>query len=155
MRLYLLLGAGLVLLNSSLYQTILAPHAEIRTVTVGKGVATILRSAHGKTLLIDAGSDAGILRAVGTTIPMWERHLGAIILTSDDGKSRGGLAALADRYRFPEPTSFGTPDLPYGLSLSFDGSRITVIAPHTYSVSYGATTLAFSSSTPERTFTLK
>ncbi|HEX8946698.1 MAG TPA: hypothetical protein VF829_00580 [Candidatus Paceibacterota bacterium] len=157
MRIYLLLSIGLVLLNISLYRAILFPSTLIRTAVVGKGMTTIIRTTHGKTLLIDTGSDAGVLRAIGTTLPMWERHLDGVILTGDDSKSRGGLPELAERYQFPEPLRYGVRGAPsYGTPVVFDGdTRITVIAPHTYTVSYGATTLAFSSSTPERTLRVK
>lgn len=160
-RLYLLLFAGLAVANISIYRNVATPPwVEIRSFQIGKGTALLLHSPHGKTLLIDTGGDAGILRALGTTLPMWQRRIDGVILTSADGKSTGGLRELADRYHIPEPIRFGTSrmrePLPYGTPIAFDtNTRITVIAPHTYSVSYGATTLAFSSSTPERIFYMR
>lgn len=160
MSVYILVCAGLIVANAFIYKEVTAAaHVEIRSFLIGKGSAVLVRSARGKTLLIEAGSDAGILRALGTTLPMWERDIDGIILTSGDGKSTGGLPELADRYHIPEPIRFGTSrkgePLPYGAPIAFDtDTHITVIAPHTYIISYGGTTLAFSSSTPVRTYRL-
>jgi len=128
--------------------------AEIRVFSVGKGNAIIVQTPRNKTLLIDAGSDAGILRELGRVMPMWRRSIDAVILTSADTKSMGGLPDVMSRYHTPAPVRFGAPlSNPYGTTLTFDNDmHITVIAPHTLTISYGATTFAFSSSTPVLTY---
>ena len=152
----LLIFCGLLIANISIYRAVYAPKmSEIRVFSVGKGNAIIVQTPRNKTLLIDAGSDAGILRVLGSVLPMWRRSIDAVILTSADTKSTGGLPDVTSRYHTPAPVRFGarTSSIPYGTTLTFDTDmHITVIAPHTLTISYGATAFAFSSSTPALTY---
>ncbi len=97
---YLLLFIGLVFGNISVYKTIFAPPVlEVRILEAGKGSAILLRGPGGKTVLIDTGSDASILRALGSALPMWERSLDAVILTSRSAASSGALPDVQSRYK--------------------------------------------------------
>lgn len=87
--------------NVLVYRAILAPDIlEVRVLDVGeKGSAILVRSPSGKTLLIDAGRDAGILRALGSTLPPWQRSIDAVLVTNKSTRSAGGLPEVIDRYR--------------------------------------------------------
>lgn len=97
---YLFIVCGLLVANTLIYRAILAPRPlTISTLEVGKGNATLVRTQSGATILIDTGSDASILRALGTILPPWQRSLDAVILTSDKKASVGGLPDVLSRYR--------------------------------------------------------
>src|SRR3989344_7589612 len=69
--------------NISVYQAILAPPVlEVAVLEVGKGNAVLVHTSHDKIILIDTGPDASILRALGSALPMWQRDIDAVILTS-------------------------------------------------------------------------
>jgi hypothetical protein len=153
MKVWLLVFIALVIANVAIYRTLYAtPVLEIHVFHVGSpvsgGNAILVHTPRNKTLLIDTGSDASIVRALGGTLPMWQRCIDALVFTSTDAKSTGGLPAISNRYTIPTPLRFGI-QIPYGSSLTFDtDTHITIIAPHTITISYGATSFAFSSSTP-------
>lgn len=150
-RFYFFLFCGLIAANISVYKALFTPRVlEVRVLSVGKGDATLVRTPGGKTLLIDAGPDASILRALGSALPMWQKYIDAIILTSPKTPFVGGLPEVESRYHISTPViHIGDAAAPYGASFAFDNSLITIIAPATLSISYGATTLATSSTTPE------
>lgn len=138
----------LVAANIGIYRSAFAPDVlAAQVLHVGKGTAILVRSPRGGTLLVDAGGDAGILRALGEALPMWQRDIDTLILTSSDGLSTGGLSAMEDRYRVRDTQRFGTA-VPYGAAVSFGQARILVTAPHRTVISYGASVLAVSSTTP-------
>ena len=148
---YLFLLCGLIAANSTIYRAMFAPRIPTVTVlAVGKGDAALVQTPSGKTLLIDTGSDASILRALGTALPMWQRQFDAVIITGTATSEAGGLADVTRRYRIPPPVRFGPErDMPYGAHLMFEtGTEIVVIAPGVFTVSYGAISLVISSSTP-------
>lgn len=148
-RWLMLLIAVLCIANSLVYRALLAPHTLTVTVLhVGKGGAVLVRTPHGETLLIDTGPDAGILRALGTALPPWQRHLDAVIFSGTKTSLVGGLPEVERRYRIDTRVSVGGTAAPYGAPLSFDQTVIDVIAPGTLSISYGTATLNVSSSTP-------
>src|SRR3989344_2937998 len=85
--------------NINVYQAILAPPVlEMTVLEVGKGNAVLVHTPHDKTILIDAGPDASILRALGSALPMWQREIDTVILTSSASRSAGGLSAVQSRY---------------------------------------------------------
>ena len=148
--LYIFVFFGLVVANVSIYTAVFAqPVLEVRVFTIGKGNAALVRTPDSKTLLVDTGSDASILRALGGALPVWKRKIDTVLLTSADAKSKGGLPSLTDRYRVSATKQFGVPELPYGTPVGFDTVRVTVAAPHVFTVSYGQTSLSISSTTPE------
>ena len=107
-----------------------------------------MHTPDGKTILVDTGPDAGILRALGLALPMWQRSIDAVILTGTKTSFVGGLPEVQDRYRVSKIMRIGNTTTPYGTSLLFDNARIKIIAPATLSIFYGATTFNISSSTP-------
>lgn len=135
--------------NISVYQAILAPRVlEVTVLGAGKGNAVLVHTPHGKTILIDAGPDASILRALGSALPMWQRNIDAVILTGTKTSFVGGLPEVENRYNVSTRAHVGDSVAPYGTSFMFDNARIEIIAPSTLTLSYGATTFNISSSTP-------
>lgn len=146
MSFYLTLFIVLVVANISVYRAIFAPRVLTVTVfkvgPVAKQVnATLVHSPNNKTILIDTGPDASILRALGGALPMWQRKIDAVILTSTKKAFSGGLPEVQSRYRVTRTFSSDT-------SYSFDAVSITILAPGTLSISYGSSVLNISSSTP-------
>lgn len=151
--LYTLLFFVLIAANISVYRTIFAPHIlEVTILETGKDDAILVRSPNGKTILINTGPDASILRALGSVLPMWQRSIDAIVLTSSKASSVGGLPEVENRYHVLKLIYIGDTAAPYGTSLIFDGSHIEIIAPSTLTISYGATTFNISSSTPDGSY---
>jgi beta-lactamase superfamily II metal-dependent hydrolase len=154
---YLLLFCGLIVANIYLYEKIFAsPVLEVSVRTAGKGSVTIVRTPHHQTLLIDTGSDASILRALGEVLPPWQRNIDTVVLTGDKTSFTGGLSTIKSRYRIPDPLVIGGVAASYGSQLTFDTTTlITVIAPGTFTISHGSASLLISSSTEPRTYVLK
>ncbi|MCX6786425.1 MAG: hypothetical protein NTU85_01220 [Candidatus Kaiserbacteria bacterium] len=150
---YLILFLILAVGNVCIYKTIFAPEVlEISVMNVGKGSATLIRTPNKKIILIDAGPDASILRALGTVLPPWQRTIDAVILTGAKVSMVGGLPDIKSRYRIQTPIEFGTNSIPYGARLTLDAVSIKIISPATFSISYGSTSLNISSSTPAGTY---
>ncbi len=140
--------------NISVYQAILAPQVlEVAVLEVGKGNAVLVHTPHDKTILIDTGPDAGILRALGSMLPMWQRSIDAVILTGTKSSVAGGLPEVESRYDVVARMHVGDRAAPYGTSFMFDNARIEIIAPATLSISYGATTFDIFPSTPTGVYT--
>ncbi|HUY62623.1 MAG TPA: hypothetical protein VMV50_02450 [Candidatus Paceibacterota bacterium] len=98
-RRYLVIVCGLALLTSFVYRTILAPHVlAVTVIPVGKGTAVLVRTPRGTTFLIDTGPDAGIVRALGTALPEWDRRIDAVALTSMTAETAGGAPEVLGRY---------------------------------------------------------
>jgi len=153
---YLLLLCLLAAANVTIYRSVFAPPMlSVSVLAVGKGSATLVRTSSGKTLLIDTGPDASILRALGIALPEWQRSIDNVILTGEKAAFSGGLAALESRYRISTRTSIGDHTLPYGTGFTFDkNTTITIIAPGTFGISYGTNSLLISSTTPIGTYAL-
>lgn len=146
---YVLVFIGLLIGNVKVYQAIFAPPVlEVHVLAAGKSNAVLVKSPRGKTVLVDTGSDASILRALGSALPMWQRHIDAVILSSTKSAAVGGLPDVQRRYRVSQIMRIGGEDIPYGAPLLFDGARIEIFSLGTLSLSYGSTSLAISSSTP-------
>lgn len=149
--------AVLVVANVRVYKAILVPRAlEVSMLDAGdgkgKGNAVLVRAPSGAALLVDAGPDAGVLRALGLALPPWQRRIDAVILTGTKVSSVGGLSDVGKRYRVPTIARVGDAATPYGTSFAFGSSRITIIAPATFAVSYEAASINISSSTPAGTY---
>ncbi len=132
-----LLLVGLIFANVSVYKTIFAPRVLTVTVLgVGKGNATLLQTPTRKTILIDTGPDASILRALGGTLPMWRRDIDAVILTSSAAGSAGGLPSVQSRYHVSQIIRIGGADTPYGSTFELESSRIQIFAPSLFTLNY-------------------
>lgn len=102
MRMSWYLGAtvALVVANVFVYQALLAPHAlTAQALPVGEGQALLIHTPEGEYALIDTGKDAAILRALGETLPPWERTLEMLVLTEMSSSAAGGAADVISRYR--------------------------------------------------------
>ena len=146
---YLILFFILVAGNIYVYKELFAPRVlEISILEVGNGDAVLVRTPNKKTLLIDAGPDASILRALGTALPEWQRKIDAVILTSTKTSSVGGLSEVINHYNVPTILHSGS-DIPYGTPLVLGAVHAIIIAPDKLTISYGATSLDISSTTPK------
>lgn len=161
---YLLLLCGLLAINVSVYQTLFAPKVlKVTVFEVGKGLsadrqgtATLVQSPNKKTLLIDTGPDASILRSLGTALPEWQRHIDSVILTSGKASFAGGMPTVESRYHIKTHTSIGGETAPYGTQLPFDGNTlVTIIAPGTFTISQGSSSFLVSSTTQPKTYVFK
>ena len=152
-RVLIVLFLVLVVANIFIYKTIVAPNVlKVSVLEAGKGSAVFIQTQNRKTLLIDTGSDASILRALGTSLSEWKRNIDAVALTSDKTISTGGLSEVTSHYKVSNIMKFGTV-IPYGTQLTFDSVNISILAPQTIDVSYGASSLSISSSTPKGVYT--
>lgn len=96
---YALIGAALLIGNIVVWRAAFASRAlAVRELSAGKGVATLVRTPQRATILIDTGSDASILRALGTALPFYTRRIDVVVLTSDHVNMRGGLPFVLSRY---------------------------------------------------------
>jgi beta-lactamase superfamily II metal-dependent hydrolase len=151
---YAVLILILLAANVCVYQTIFAPHVlQISVLDVGKGNSVLIQTPNKKTILIDAGPDASILRAIGTTLPEWQKNIDEIILTGAKTSFTGGLPEVLNKYHVPTPLSFGTASNPYGSQIILDSVSIKIISPATLTISFGDTSLSISSSTPKGVYT--
>ncbi len=145
---YLILTfVGLVFANIFIYRNIFAaPVLTVNVFMVGKGTATFVQTPSARTILIDTGSDASILRALGSALPPWQRSIDAVVLTSASTKVTGGLSAIQGRYHISKIEKS-----PFGKTLSLDGISIQALStasPSAYQISYGNTSLTIASGTP-------
>ena len=154
LRYYVAVSIALGIVNVGIYKLIYTPKLlEVTVLEVGKGSATLVRTPSGKTLLIDTGPNASILRALGLALPEWQRSIDAIVLTSTSAKSTGGLPEVQNRYHTEEIINIGGLHIPYGTSFTFDrNANVIILAPNIFSISYGATYISISSTTPAGTY---
>src|SRR3989344_6613268 len=152
---YFLVFVGLLIGNVKVHQTIFAePLLTVSVLEAGKGHVILIRSPSRKTILIDTGSDASILRALGGALPMWQRKIDTVILTSSAARSADGLSVVQSRYHVAKIIRIGDATTPYSTSFIFDNSRIEIIAPATLKISYGSSVFKVSSSTPKGFYVL-
>ncbi|MDE1919237.1 MAG: hypothetical protein KGH56_00905 [Patescibacteria group bacterium] len=171
----LLFGSVLLLLaaNAVLYNALFTPHKPSVTVfPVGKeGRAALIQSSSDSLFLIDAGPDAGILRALGSAVPPWRHSIDAVLLTDASAKISGGLPDVLRRYHvlaLLRPAKMGSrsaetslsaavgesPDLrtvsiPSSTRVSLGNDiSVSVISTGKFLVSFGESSLLVSSSTP-------
>lgn len=98
--LYLIALFILIAGNSVVYREVFAPaELEIMALEAGKGDATLVRMQNGAVILVDAGSDASILRALGAALPPWKRSIDLIVLTGAKSAVAGGLPSIESRYK--------------------------------------------------------
>ncbi len=99
-RVYALIFFVLLIANVGLYYSAFAPReVSTETFVVGKGSARLVRTADRKIILIGAGSDASILRELGTRLAPWEREIDLLVLRSTASKDAGGAPDVLNRYK--------------------------------------------------------
>lgn len=64
---------------------------------VGQGDAIYIEAPNGNQVLIDGGPGRAVLRALGETMPFWDRSLDLVIATHPDQDHIGGLPSVLDR----------------------------------------------------------
>ena len=160
-KFYFILFFILLVANFLIYQSLSAPRIlEVTILEVGEkglpagrqGNAILIRTPNNKTLLIDTGPDASILRALGAALSMWQRRIDAVVLTSEKASSVGGLPDVTSRYYIPTPIHFGTAAVPYGTRLAFDSVSVAVLYADLLNISYGSASFSISSTTPKGTY---
>ena len=93
------LGA-LAVANLSVYLAVCGSETlRVERLALAKGDATLVRFPDGEALLIDAGADASIVRALGMALPPWERRLAALVLLTSDAGASGGAPYVLASYR--------------------------------------------------------
>lgn len=101
-KVYALLFLVLMVANIGVYRALLSPNVlSLSVFTAGKGDVVLIHTPQGKTLLIDTGSDASILRILGAELPFWQRKIDALFITRVASSAVGGVSDIFDRYRIP------------------------------------------------------
>ena len=91
---------ALVGANVYLYRAVFAPRVVIvELLSVGKGAALLVRMPRGGAVLVGAGPDASIVRALGQALPPWQRRLDALVLPAPTLATSGGAPFVLERYR--------------------------------------------------------
>ncbi len=68
-----------------------------------QGEAILVRTAHGKTMLIDGGLDAvSLSQALDTRLPSWQRFIDVVVLTCPLADHLTGLQDIVSRYTIGE-----------------------------------------------------
>lgn len=65
----------------------------------GKSGAVFIIAPSGRTVLIDGGSDASILRSLGAQLPWYERSIDVVIAAHPDAAHATGLIDVLQRYQ--------------------------------------------------------
>jgi beta-lactamase superfamily II metal-dependent hydrolase len=95
----------------------------------GAGPAILVRTS-ARTVLVDAGADASILRALGQTLPPWQRSLSALVLTSVSTSGADGTPDVLARYRTAEiirPVAQGSASREAALAQARDASSVRTV----------------------------
>ena len=126
----------LLAVNASVYRTVFAPRVlRVSVLNGGDPLGTVVvRSPSGKTVLIDTGRDASVLRALGTALPEWQRRLDAVVVTSLDARAAGGLPDVFGRYRVQiliRPEARGNKNIEQRIGVALDAlHNLIPIAAH-------------------------
>ncbi|MDO8742270.1 MAG: hypothetical protein Q7J45_01870 [bacterium] len=101
MSAYDLLVLALIVGNLFFYTTLFAPtKLRVAVLDVGKeGRVVLIKSPGGSVVLVNAGPDASILRALGTEMPPWQRKIDAVLFTETSVTAAAGLPAALERYQ--------------------------------------------------------
>lgn len=99
-RIYaLMLAVLLALTNALVWRAVETPgELQAQVLDVGKGDAILVRTPDNKVVLLDAGPDASILRALGAALPYGERRIDALIELSALHSAVGGVPEVEERY---------------------------------------------------------
>lgn len=65
---------------------------------VGQGDAIFIETPRGVQVLVDGGASRGVLRALRSEMPFFDRHLDAVVATHPDQDHIGGLSHVLERY---------------------------------------------------------
>jgi beta-lactamase superfamily II metal-dependent hydrolase len=97
-RVYAFIFFILLIANVSLYRSFAPKEMRVETIPAGKGSVTLVRTADRRVIVIDAGSDGSVLRALGTTLLPWQRKIDLLVLRGTANKDSGGAPDILARY---------------------------------------------------------
>ena len=120
-----LVGAN-VYLYASLFTS---PAVRVEALAVGKGAALLVQTSDGHAVLVNAGPDASIVRALGEALPPWQRHLDALVLLSGTTGEAGGAPFVLERYRVGtvlKSATLGTPTREAALAAAASAAHVSV-----------------------------
>lgn len=153
---------ALALANAYVYAAVFAsPIVRVEQLAVGKGNATLILMPDGHAVLINAGPDAGILRALGGALPPWQRQLDTLIVLEPSAGQQGGAPFVLGRYKVGtllRSSAQGTParEATLAAAASVAGTKITKIPPEAGLIlHYGSFSLTLSASTTPGTYALE
>lgn len=75
---------------------------------VGQGDAIFIEAPNGVQVLVDGGPDAATVRALGRTIPFYDRSIDMLVVTNPDKDHINGFIDVLERYRVSHVVEPGT-----------------------------------------------
>lgn len=94
---------------------------------VGDGRAILIQTPDGKHVLIDAGEDASVLRALGRAMSFYDRTIDLLVLTDTDQASTGGAPDVFARYRVRRAADAGGENKVVERSIANAGAPETIL----------------------------
>lgn len=73
-------------------------YLEVVFLDVGQGDAVLITAPSGNQMLIDAGRDTSVLRALGEVMEFSDREIDVVVATHPDADHIGGFAGVFERY---------------------------------------------------------
>lgn len=89
---------GILLLGTLLYAQSNKNIATIAFLDIGQGDAIFIEAPNRKQVLIDAGPDSGVVRALSQVMPFWDRSIDIIIPSHADKDHIGGFPEVLRRF---------------------------------------------------------
>jgi len=71
---------------------------EVFFLDVGQGDAIFIKAPGGRQMLIDGGSNPGVLRELGRIMPFYDRSIDIVLATHADQDHIGGLISVLERF---------------------------------------------------------
>lgn len=69
---------------------------------VGQGDAALIRSADGRSMLIDGGPDDAVMEGLAAALPWWQKKIDVVLVTHLDTDHFVGLFGVLKKYRIGE-----------------------------------------------------
>ncbi len=74
-------------------------YLRVSMLNVGQGDAILVTDPNGFQILIDAGPDDGVVQALESVVPLYDKSLDMLIVTHPDADHIGGVSSVLDVYR--------------------------------------------------------
>lgn len=71
---------------------------QVSFLDVGQGDAIFIETPDGVQMLVDGGADNGVLRELGSVLPLFDRTIDVVVATHPDLDHIGGLPDVLERY---------------------------------------------------------
>lgn len=108
---------------------------------IGQGDATLIRSPHGKNILIDAGPGNNIAEVLPDELPFFDRRLDLIVLSHPHRDHLDGFLTVLQEYRVDAVLLTGVktdlPEYQAFITKIADKTRLIATADHDYAVEPG------------------